>query len=366
LSRKKRFPFIKERGEELKQGLQRVESPCIYSNECGGCTYIDLAYRDELKIKHQVLQELFAEMNPAWGPLVEAVQPSPAEFGHRSKLTLQMLKLMSQQIVYGNCPYSSPHILEIKSCQVADPLLSKLIPEFQHILENMNLDGYRRATISMRSDLTGKVAWGGIGKGSLWQSLGDGFSFEHFGLKVEFSMQTFFQSNLHILPNLLDFCDELLHIGPNDIFYDLYGGVGLFSIMLGRKAKRSYLIEINPDSIAWAQHNQTINGFQHIEIILGAVEEKLDLLKQALAQNGRHIAMIDPPRCGLHASVVSVLRESEFLDQLIYLSCNPESQRTDLGLLCESGRWKIKKIIPWDFFPKSYHVESLAILTKVE
>ena len=365
LSRKKRFPFIKERGEALKLELARLKSPCIYSDSCGGCSYIDLAYEDELRLKRQVLQELFAQVQPEWGVLVEPVQPSPAEFGHRSKMTLQMLQLLSKQIVYGTCPYGSPHILEIKSCSVVDPALSQMIPQFQAQLEQMDLEGYRRATISMRSDLSGKTAWGGIGRGSLKQSFEQGFSFEHFGIKVQFSMQTFFQSNLYILPKLLDWLEAKLKIGPQDIFYDLYGGVGLFGLMLGRKAQQVQLIELNPDSIAWARHNGELNGFNHLKIILGAVEDCMVNLQVLQSCAGRHIAMIDPPRCGLHPNVIAVLRDHEHLESLVYLSCNPESQSQDLLALCATGNWKLETILPWDFFPKSYHVESLAILKRV-
>ena len=71
--------------------------------------------------------------------------------------------------------------------------------------------------------------------------------------------------------------------------------------------------------------------------------------------------MIDPPRMGLSREVVNALVRAKNLESLLYLSCHPESLLRDLMFFIEEG-WKIEKIVPFDFFPKTEHLETLVLL----
>jgi tRNA/tmRNA/rRNA uracil-C5-methylase (TrmA/RlmC/RlmD family) len=358
---RRKTPWMKERGEALALVKAPVPSPCSFSDACGGCSYIEITYADELDIKQTLLRELFAKFDEAWGVQVEAVQSSPAEWGHRSKVTMQMRRWLDGQIFCGNSPFGQKSILEITDCCVARPEISSYFATLREEVAGMDLTKYRRACMVMRADER-KLAWGGIGKGSLRQSFEDGFEFIHDGVKVGYSLQTFFQSNLAILPKLIDAMKVLLQLTERDTFYDLYGGVGLFALTVGQSCHRAIVVESNGDSIAWAQHNKKVNSRVSLRIVEGAVEDVLDEVYQSSVTDGRHCAIIDPPRSGLHESVCCYLRDQNFLDSWIYLSCNPETQARDLKIICATGQWEVELIQPWDFFPKSYHVESLVLL----
>ncbi|MBL7684816.1 MAG: 23S rRNA (uracil-5-)-methyltransferase RumA, partial [Deltaproteobacteria bacterium] len=75
------------------------------------------------------------------------------------------------------------------------------------------------------------------------------------------------------------------------------------------------------------------------------------------------VAMIDPPRKGLYPSVCEALVQSQKLKTLFYLSCHPDSLIRDLKILI-SGGWKIETVIPFDFFPKTVHLETLVKLIR--
>jgi tRNA/tmRNA/rRNA uracil-C5-methylase (TrmA/RlmC/RlmD family) len=145
----------------------------------------------------------------------------------------------------------------------------------------------------------------------------------------------------------------------NTHFLDLYGGVGLFAISLGSSAKRTTLMELEGRSTTLAAYNKTANQLEHLDIVCGAVEETLPHL--SLEPDENVLALIDPPRSGLKPNVIETLHEFR-PQRLAYLSCNPETQLRDLAHFRRLG-WTIESITPYDFFPRSYHIESLAFLS---
>ncbi|MBF0521711.1 MAG: hypothetical protein HQL24_01500 [Candidatus Omnitrophica bacterium] len=73
------------------------------------------------------------------------------------------------------------------------------------------------------------------------------------------------------------------------------------------------------------------------------------------------VAMIDPPRAGLSPSALDFLTKTKMFQSVLYLSCHPESLARDLVSFVEQ-KWKIVKIIPFDFFPKTRHLETLVVM----
>lgn len=368
---KKRTPSrLKVSGEQkaqyfLSQYRGPALSPCAISKSCGGCSYIDLPYESELEIKRTVLVELFSEALSPWGDLVEETVPSPQQWHHRSKITMQMRVQKDASFQMGTCPYGSKSILEIDRCDVAAKEISDFIPELKLELAQRDLSKYRRACLVLRSDGT-KLKWGGLGKGSLRLPFEDALTFQHMGVNIQYCPQTFFQSNLFILPKLLDLMGACLNIQREDHFFDLYGGVGLFAFTLGQKAEKVLLIESAKDSIIWAKHNRELNQQHHVELVESAVEDAISHLDELHPCQGQRSAVIDPPRSGLHQSVRNALKNSRDFKTLLYLSCNPETQVRDCLELCSENNWEVSQIIPLDFFPKSYHIESLAVLKRID
>ncbi|MBQ6396298.1 class I SAM-dependent RNA methyltransferase [Candidatus Saccharibacteria bacterium] len=70
---------------------------------------------------------------------------------------------------------------------------------------------------------------------------------------------------------------------------------------------------------------------------------------------------LDPPRAGCDKKLINRLLEIR-PKTVIYLSCNPSTQARDVRALTETGIFKIQKISPFNFFPKTPHIENLIIL----
>jgi 23S rRNA (uracil1939-C5)-methyltransferase len=70
--------------------------------------------------------------------------------------------------------------------------------------------------------------------------------------------------------------------------------------------------------------------------------------------------VVDPPRAGLDKTLTSKILELE-IPTVIYISCNPVTLARDVSML-ESKYERASTLYPFDFFPRSAHVESLIVL----
>lgn len=317
---------------------------------------MNLDYRDELKIKQDSFKALVDQHQLDLN--IRPIVGSPLHTAYRNKISPQFKKLQNGQLVFGMAPFGKKTILEIDTCPMARSSLSEAIVPIRENLQNSETKK-KRGCIVMRCDQE-KFKWGGLGKKSLKMQPEEYFHFEWDGKKVYYSLDTFFQANTSILPLLFEQLLKELAIHSQTHFYDLYGGVGLFSFTIGCLAGAVTLVEREGASTEIAEYNQSIHQLKQLQIIHCAVEN-LNPFPESPSSTMNQVALIDPPRAGLKPNVIESLSQMP-LNKLAYLSCNPETQMRDLELFANAG-WKCQSITPYDFFPRSYHIESLAILT---
>ncbi|EKD28972.1 MAG: 23S rRNA (Uracil-5-)-methyltransferase RumA, partial [uncultured bacterium] len=74
------------------------------------------------------------------------------------------------------------------------------------------------------------------------------------------------------------------------------------------------------------------------------------------------VVLMDPPRSG--ANEMSISQIVSFNPELvIYISCNPSTQIRDFKYFNNKG-YKVVNLRPFDFFPQTKHIESVALLQK--
>jgi len=167
---------------------------------------------------------------------------------------------------------------------------------------------------------------------------------ELLGKWFAYDVDSFFQVNLPIYEKALERIRE--HVQGEPV--DMYAGVGSIGLSVGART----LVELDPATAAMARKNATESS---AEVIEASTEKALEYI------TGDRPVIFDPPRAGLHAKVVE--RCLEVLpEQLIYLSCNPATQARDLALLQE--KYAIEFFEVYNFFPKTPHIETLAVLTR--
>ncbi|MBP5341343.1 MAG: 23S rRNA (uracil(1939)-C(5))-methyltransferase RlmD [Bacteroidales bacterium] len=173
--------------------------------------------------------------------------------------------------------------------------------------------------------------------------------------------KSFYQTNSAQAQRLYSFVAELAELQPEDNLYDLYTGTGTIALFLASQAKQVVGIEYVEEAIADARINARLNGFDNTAFYAGDMAKVLT--SEFIDANGRpDVVVTDPPRAGMHESVVRQLLETA-PRKIVYVSCNPATQARDLHMLSE--RYEVRRIQPVDMFPHTQHVENIAELVLV-
>ncbi len=345
-----------------QENTRAVKPLCPLFGQCGGCQYQDHAYPDECRIKFEELSRLLESELAVDRELLSPIVPSPLEYHYRCRLDMKLLKTRGQEIFIGFSPAGRNRVVEVSDCPLALPPISGFLPELKKQAAGCLPAKYRNANLVVKTGDDGRVFWGGIGRRSLRMKEEDFLWTAVKGKKVHFSLDTFFQANLSILPLLIDHIIDLGIFHPDITFFDLYGGVGLFGICLADHVRDVVLVEENIYATRCAEYNAAYHGYDQFKIVSGRMEDVYAGLAQRPASC--QVAMIDPPRKGLTPQTAVFLAARKDFGYLLYLSCHRESLIKDLDVFLKNG-WKVRRIIPFDFFPKTKHLETLVLLSSL-
>jgi 23S rRNA (uracil1939-C5)-methyltransferase len=114
-------------------------------------------------------------------------------------------------------------------------------------------------------------------------------------------------------------------------------------------------VEENATAAELSKSNAELNNINNFEAIAGRAEEAIKSLDHKF-----DAIILDPPRPGVHKKVLKKIGEIKPL-RIVYVSCNPLSQKHDVEILKESG-YKIEKCQPLDMFPHTPHIENILLL----
>ncbi|MBU1669094.1 tRNA (uridine(54)-C5)-methyltransferase TrmA [bacterium] len=152
-------------------------------------------------------------------------------------------------------------------------------------------------------------------------------------------------------------------------FLESYCGLGNFTIPLSKYFNRVLATEISKRSIHAANENCELNAVSNIEFIRLASEEMTQALNKEreferlkdvdLDSYNFSTVLVDPPRAGLDGDTINLISNME---NIIYISCNPETLARDLVELSKTH--SIEDAAIYDQFPHTHHVESGVFLVK--
>ncbi len=188
-------------------------------------------------------------------------------------------------------------------------------------------------------------------------------NFELLGSRIEFGPQSFLQQIPSLQEKALKAAESFLGPLEGDSVLDLCCGIGASMKLWSVRGARTIGVELGEESIRFAREN-TRDSIVPVELLQGRVSHRLPQLRTwSDSGKNRLLAFVNPPRLGLEAEVCDWLARETRLERIAYLSCSPGTLARDLRHFQAHG-FEVKGVQPFDFFPQTLHVETLALLER--
>ena len=184
------------------------------------------------------------------------------------------------------------------------------------------------------------------------------------GVPVRLGPLSFYQVNTLAAERLYGVAAQYAQLTPDDVLLDLYCGMGTIGLSMAGQCRELIGVEIVPEAIESAKANAARMG----EAVAAKSRFFCADAGQAatrLAAEGLHpdIVMLDPPRKGCdEATLSAVVRMAP--RRVVYVSCNPATAARDAAWL-EMNGYHAEKVQPVDLFPRTKHVETVCLLSKL-
>ena len=180
------------------------------------------------------------------------------------------------------------------------------------------------------------------------------------GKRFRISPLSFYQVNHAQAQRLYEKAAEFAICENTKTLVDLYCGTGTIGLTMADKVDSLIGVEIIPEAIEDAKINAKINNVNNARFICGDATEAAKILKDEGIKPDTVI--LDPPRKGCDEALLHTVCEMN-PDRIVYVSCDPATLARDLQIL-ESTGYEILKAIPYDLFPRTVHIETVALLTR--
>ena len=187
---------------------------------------------------------------------------------------------------------------------------------------------------------------------------------DEFRIKYDIDVASFLQVNNDIKTKLYS---EVIKSVGGGVVIDAYAGAGLLSATLSKSSSKVYSVEIIPQASDKARQLVKANNITNMDVINGdctkIVPNLIRKVQNEIKSSNSNLkcsVVLDPAHVGCSIEVIDSVRCA---DQIIYIACNPIALAKDLKVL--QNTHKIIKIEPYDMFPQTKHVETLAILERI-
>ncbi len=378
--------FIAQVESFVKKAENRITS-CGY-DECGGCVWSGISYPAQLEYKQDILRQIFGFEVPLLG--------STPHLYYRNKVVLPV-DAQGRLGIYKPRTHS---VLEIRGCFLQPEIFDMVQEVMREYLQKSGLQPYNQRSkkgslryVGIRFSCSGEMVLVLVTKlrrlpfskvlvrqaqkrlpklVGVVQNINPSQGNKIFGSEQkiiwgrdwvqekvgEFSYRcsydSFFQINKFQVKNLYD--KILAEIGEDDVVLDAYSGVGSIGIYVSKKAKQVWCIEENPAAVENARINLELNQVESVKLVQGKVEQEFAKLPEL------DTVIFDPPRVGLDKELIKMVLRSA-AKKIVYVSCNPATQKRDLDLLTDGG-FSLQSLQGVDMFPLTAHIESVAVLTR--
>lgn len=223
----------------------------------------------------------------------------------------------------------------------------------------INIDNYLLSDIEYDKNLKGKIIYRKLDTLIFGNKKEKKYTTDTMlNYKFRVGLNSFYQINKEVAQEV--YAEIQNNIIENGNTLDMYSGIGTITIIASSKSKKVIGVERNTNSFQDALYNIKENKINNIKFYCLNVEKYVEKYKDKIKID---TLIIDPAREGVDKKTIYSIMNQIKPKRIIYLSCNPGTQASNLFLLKE--KYKIAKIKIYDMFPQTYHIESLLILDRI-
>lgn len=326
--------------EVVTRSPDRVEPPCRYSRECGGCDFQHVRTTAQLDLLSDVVNEQLARIARLEWPAVrvEAVEPN---LGWRTRVDWTI----DADGKPGFLQARSHRVVPIDECIIAHPAIPR--PE-----SGEPGDRYRAVVTSTGQRALAKHEAESVSEESLIEVV--------HGRQFHVHPRGFWQVHPQAASTLVDTVLKFAEPRTGDTVFDLYSGVGLFTKFLADEIGPTGKIHaIEGSKEAHRSATKNVANDSRIKLHRGDVVRLLR--EDRRIPNKANVVILDPPRSGAKDAISPVVQRNP--RTIVHIGCDPAAFARDLRLYLDHG-WKLKEIRAFALFPMTHHVECVARLTK--
>lgn len=407
LVKKKKQKYEGRLLEILKKADYEIEPYCKNFGICGGCTYQNISYEKEIEFKQNNVLNILKnehidgfeflgiEKSPNINCYRNKMEFSFGDTGQDRQLSLGMRKRNSyyEVVNVSDCKIVSEDIQKILKCVldyfkntnetfyhrmkktgtlrhllVRQAFFTKQIliglvttsefnlnlTQLKENILNLTLDGEIKGFLHIINDSTADV----VKADNVNVIYGTDYFYEKLlGLDFKISLFSFFQTNSAGAEKLYNIVRKFVGQVSNKTVFDLYCGTGTIAQIVAKNAKKVIGIEIIDEAVEAAKINANLNNITNCEFLAG------DVYKIVSDLNIKpDLIILDPPREGINPKAIPKIVKFG-ANNIVYISCKASSLAKDLKAFQQEG-YKVEKIQMMDMFPRTYHIETIVLLSK--
>jgi 23S rRNA (uracil1939-C5)-methyltransferase len=357
--------------EILEPSTDRVEPPCPYFGRCGGCDFQQLSYQAQLDAKVEIIKDCLHRIGKIETVPHFQITPAPNQWHYRARAQWQYDAIHKQ---LGYFEAGSHRVCDVVECAV-------LVPELQRTLGHLRAQMTEDSIVEDARDFRAVVGDDRVAiVPSARQGQDQGFTRSIHGETYWLSAESFFQTNMDLLPQLID---TALQRAGGEQAVELYSGVGLFTLPLARRFTKLVAVEAHEQTTKFARTNLKQAGLTNAKVLNANVGDWLEHQVRtavdedtqsydlsSLSEKRRQVAalhaapdflLLDPPRTGAESRVINGILKLE-PKRISYVSCDPATLARDLKKLINGG-YTLDSLTAFDMFPQTHHVETVVHLS---
>lgn len=393
--------------EILEPSPDRVDDHCPVYKKCGGCAFRHISYEAELRHKAEFVQSNLRRLG-GLDPVMLPITPSPLVQGYRNKAQYP-IREYDGKIEAGFFAKRSHRVISCASCDLQPAFFEQILEYTKQFLEEYHISAYDEQTgkgkvrhlyircgevsgevmvcLVVNSErlphaaeyvegllkvcpqvvsvvlninreqnnvILGQKCITLYGKDTIEDTLCD--------VRFELSPLSFYQVNRQAAEKLYRLAADMAQFEGNELLIDLYCGAGTIGLSMASKVRELIGVEIVPDAVENAKENAKCCGVENARFICADAKEAA----AQLAAENLHpdVIVVDPPRKGCDLEVLQAIAAMA-PKRLVMISCNSASLARDCKEL-EALGYHLEKAAPVDLFPRTTHVETVVLLSKLK